>query len=251
VVEAQYVFALYLGTGFHISPDPERSFSFLSKAASANHSEAQAKLGEMYLRGIAPAEKDTAQAIRLLKVAASAQVPLAMFLLGECLELGAGIDTNASEAAAWYGRAADKGHAESQYRYAKCLEHGKGVTQDLNRAMEYYTLASRAGHVLSQSRLAKHLQTTDIVQAVTLYRSAAAGGDSNAQYDLAVLLLTGYGPVPKDTKNEFEAVTFFTNAAQQNHPRASYYLGCCRGIGLGCSVDVSRKQKITPFCSEA
>jgi hypothetical protein len=95
--------------------------------------------------------------------------------------------------------------------------------------------------------LAKHLQTSDIVQAVQLYRSAAAGGDSNAQYDLAVLLLTGYGPVPKDTKNESEAVTFFAKAAQQNHPRASHYLGCCRGIGLGCSIDVQESRKLLDF----
>jgi TPR repeat protein len=247
VADAQYFYALYLATGFHVSPDPERSLFFLSEAANANHSDAQAKLGEMYLRGIAPADKDLTQAIRLLKLAASAQVPSAMFLLGECLELGVGIEANASEAAAWYGRAADKGHTESQYQYAICLEHGQGVPLDYNRAIEYYSMAARVDHVMSQSRLAKHLQTTDIAEAIKLYRIAAAGGDSNAQFDLAVLLLTGYGP---DTKDEFEAVVFFNSAVQQNHPRASYYLGCCRGIGLGCDIDVQESRKLLDFAAK-
>ena len=47
---------------------------------------------------------------------------------------GHGVPANAEEAARWYDRAAGKGVALAQFRYAAMLEKGRGVRKDLAQA---------------------------------------------------------------------------------------------------------------------
>ena len=51
---------------------------------------------------------------------------------------GRGVPVNLEEAAHWYERAAGKGLAPAQFRYASLLEKGQGVKKDLVQARRLY-----------------------------------------------------------------------------------------------------------------
>ena len=56
---------------------------------------------------------------------------------------GRGVPVNLEEAAHWYERAASKGLAPAQFRYASLLEKGLGVKKDLAQARRLYLAAAK------------------------------------------------------------------------------------------------------------
>ena len=51
-----------------------------------------------------------------------------------------------SEAARWFLRAAEEGHAQAQTRNAACLFHGVGISRDESAAVEWYRKAAEQGN---------------------------------------------------------------------------------------------------------
>ena len=61
-----------------------------------------------------------------------------------------GKDEDNEEAAKWYLKAAEQGHADAQYKLAGCYENGWGVYEDGEAAAERYMKAAAQGHADSQ-----------------------------------------------------------------------------------------------------
>ncbi len=59
-------------------------------------------------------------------------------------------------AARYYGRAAQQGYADAQYRYGKCLENGTGVPKNAGEAVIWYQKAAAQG----QEDASQELETT-------------------------------------------------------------------------------------------
>jgi TPR repeat protein len=99
--------------------------------------------------------------------------PEAQYRLGEMyyysgIRIGEGSlrDQDLKEAATWYRKAAEQGHADAQDRLGGMYSSGDGVLKDLK-------------------------------EAATWYRKAAEQGDAHAQYRLSLQYASGHG-VPQD-----------------------------------------------------
>ncbi|WP_170936973.1 MULTISPECIES: SEL1-like repeat protein [Rhodomicrobium] len=124
------------------------------------------------------------------------------YLEGSDADQAMPVDERLSKAARWFRRAAENGHAPSQYRLAILYEKGRGAPKSLAEAARWYGLAAEQGHVEAMSRLAGLLSnrnnpTLNYALAAKWYRKAAEAGVHDSQYNLGILYEIGLG-VPKD-----------------------------------------------------
>jgi uncharacterized protein len=79
----------------------------------------------------------------------------AQFLLAKAYESGHGSKKDFKQAARWYQKAAEQGHAESQYHLAQILEEGRpNVKADVPNAISWYEESARNGFKIAKQRLA-------------------------------------------------------------------------------------------------
>ncbi len=147
--------------------------------------------------------------------AAEMGYPAAQAMVGQWYFLGV-YDTPKDYAAAltWYRRAADQGHAESQYRIGSLYEAGQGVAKSDAEAEKWYRAAAEKGFAEAQSTLGsiyfnrtihasilkKHAppeRESDPADALKWLSLAADQGERQSQYLLGSLYLYGEG-VPKE-----------------------------------------------------
>jgi localization factor PodJL len=124
------------------------------------------------------------------------------------------VPANPREAAHWYERAAAKGLAVAQFRYASALEKGLGVKKDLARARRLYHAAAGQGNAKAMHNLAVLYAEgidgkPDYATAVAWFRKAAQHGVADSQYNLGVLYARGIGV----DQNLGESYKWFTLAA--------------------------------------
>jgi localization factor PodJL len=129
---------------------------------------------------------------------------------------GRGVPANLEEAARWYERAARKGLAPAQFRYASMLEKGQGVKKDLTAAHKLYVAAAAKGHAKAMHNLAVLYAegaegAPDYASAAQWFRKAAEHGIADSQYNLGVLTTRGLGT----EKNIAESYKWFALAAAQ------------------------------------
>lgn len=143
-----------------------------------------------------------------LRVAAIAGDVDAQFSIGENYLQGRNVDRKMpvterlSKAARWFRRAAEKGHAPSQYRLATLYELGRGAPKDHAESMFWYRRAAESGHVKAMHNLAVlsiagRGRTANYPVAAKWFTKAAEYGLADSQYNLGVLYERGLG-VPKD-----------------------------------------------------
>lgn len=87
------------------------------------------------------------EALKIWKKLAEVHHPDAMYRIGYLSHLGYGrfYPQSYKEAAIWYQKAADQGHALSQNSLALLYETGRGVGQDHVLAFMWYSLAAKQG----------------------------------------------------------------------------------------------------------
>lgn len=141
---------------------------------------------------------------------------------------------NYTEAADWFMKAANKGHASSQCYLGYLYAHGLGVKTSDEEAANWYIKAAEQGDSLAQNNLGSMYRNgrgvqKNVEEAARWFRIAASQGSKLAQYNLAIMYLTGSG-VPQ---NEAEAVRWYREAAEQGLPQAQYSLGNMYRTGSG------------------
>jgi hypothetical protein len=119
----------------------------------------------------------------------------AQFNLGERYDYGEGVPQNDAEAAGWYRKAAEKGHAASQKKLAR-------ITSDLTESVRWYRKAAEQGDAEAQWEIGMryfngYVVPQDYVQAAQWFRKAAEQGEATSQYDLGLMYYKGQG-VPQD-----------------------------------------------------
>ena len=90
-----------------------------------------------------------------------------------------------TEAASWYEKAAEQGHAVAQYSLGVCYEYGYGVSQDYNQAVYWCEKAAEQGDADAQYNLGVCYAhgdgvSKDIKKAKYWWKKAAAQGDEFA-----------------------------------------------------------------------
>ncbi len=161
-----------------------------------------------------------------LRTAAVAGDAAAQFSVGEIYLEGRNLDSSVpveerlSKAARWFRRAAEKGHAPSQYRLATLYELGQGAPKDHARAMGWYRRAAESGHVKAMHNLAVLSVMTDsaprdYADAASWFEKAAAHGLRDSQYNLGLLYERGLG-VEKDAAKAYRWFSLAAKAGDTN-----------------------------------
>lgn len=173
------------------------------------------------------ARGEHAAALALLQPAGLAGYREAQFTLGLLLESlpGAG-QAQFAEAAIWYLRAAQAGHAGAMNNLAVLHQEGRGVPVTLPVSRLWYERAAAAGLVQAQHNLALlHARGIGVPRdrGRMLYwlERAAAGGHLTAQVELGIAYLGG-GDTPG---NPIRARQLLEKAAARDDAEAQYRLG--------------------------
>lgn len=115
---------------------------------------------------------------------------------------------NAVEAAKWYKKAAEQGHAKAQFYLGDIYHRGRGAPKNVSEGLKWF-------------------------------RKAADQGYPDAQINLAIAYKTGVGV----SKNDAEAFKWFKKAAEQGHADAQGYLGRLYRTGQGTPQNKAEAEK--------
>ena len=124
--------------------------------------------------------------------------------------------------------------AQAQYFLGQAYEQGKAVPQNATQAAAFYMKAADGGNVQAMSRLGILYETgsgvsKDPAKAAELYLKASDQGFSWGTYNLATLYQSGSG-VAKDEKHAFE---LYMKAANSELPDAMNRIGLLYEMGAG------------------
>jgi hypothetical protein len=143
------------------------------------------------------------------------------YLDGKGIEPQLPVNERLSKAARWFRRAAENGHAASQYRLATLYELGQGAPKDVAESMIWYERAAEKGHVKAMHNLAVlaitgNGKSANYLTAAKWFARAAEHGLRDSQYNLGILHERGLGV----EKNAAKAYQWFAIAAQRGDGNA-------------------------------
>jgi len=126
----------------------------------------------------------------------------AQFKIGNKHISGRDVSQDYTEAAKWYRKAAEQGHAMAQSQLGLMYAIGQGVPQDFTEAARWCRAAAASGIAEAQCQLGDmHIKgqgvSQDYVEAAKWCRKAAEKGNSMAQMLLGAMYHNGQG-VPRD-----------------------------------------------------
>lgn len=177
--------------------DPAQAHALWSRCAAQAHAPCQFNLAQSLLRGRGGMTPNPAEGLRLLRLAADAgNLPEAQFSLAA--RLLEGQPSQPAEAAGWFKRAADQGHADSQGLYGAMLVNGMAGTRDEAEGLRLLRASAQQGSVLGAEHLGRVLTGSngvrpDMTEAARWNRVAAEAGRWEAQYRWGWQLKHGQG----------------------------------------------------------
>jgi TPR repeat protein len=166
----------------------------------------------------------------------------AQVAVAEDLANGKGVKANKAEASKWYGKAADQGNADAQFKLATLFHEGApGLKKNPDRAAKLYEAAAKQGHVEAQNWLGYCYQhglgvAQDDAKAVEWYRKAADAKLPMAENNLGLMYLSGNG-VEQDYRKAFE---LFERSANQGYDWGMNNLGGLYEKGWGTEQDMAK-----------
>ncbi len=177
--------------------------------------------GEALVAAHAHGTPEFARGLALLQEAAAAGSVDAELTLGHVYAQVHLLPDADRQAAAWYRRAADRGHPAAQDRLADLYMAGRGVPQSDAEALAWYRRTAEQAYPVAQCNLAYMLSEgigtqADDETATSWYLRAAAQGDARACFNLGLRFRDGHGAAA----NAVQAAAFMANAARQGYPYA-------------------------------
>jgi hypothetical protein len=137
---------------------------------------------------------------------------------------GHGVPQDYAEAAKWYRKAAERGHADAQNELGHAYYNGEGVPRDYAEGAKWCWIAAEQegidGERYNIAYYCYHNVTQDYAEALKWYRKLAEQGDVEAREFLADFFPLDY----------LEAVS---KAAEQGHASSQYELGQAYYKGQG------------------
>lgn len=166
----------------------------------------------------------------------------AQVAVASAYETGKDVKVNKAEASKWYGKAADQGNAEAQFKLATLFhEGGPGLKKNPQRAAKLYEAAAKQGHAEAQNWLGYCYQhglgvAQDDKAAVEWYRKAADAKLAMAENNLGLMYLSGKG-IEQDYAKAFE---LFQRSANQGYDWGMNNLGGLYEKGWGTEQDLAK-----------
>ena len=116
---------------------------------------AQLQLGGRYLHGVHGFDKNVAEGVRYIRMAAEGGGVEAKYSLGIMYHEGEGVSQDYNIALDWFRQAADEGHAFAQFTLGIMYYNGEGVDKDYKEALIWYKKAADQGYNQAQYNLGK------------------------------------------------------------------------------------------------
>ena len=157
----------------------------------------------------------------------------ALYQKAEKYYYGIGVRQDYADAAKFYRKAAEQGHAKAQNSLGYMYSLGQGVPQDNNEALKWYRLAAAGGIAIARERLDR-LQAAAGIAAQTGTEHSTAGNESADElYRKGRMYYCGQGV----NLNYEEAAKWYRKAAWLGHADAEYCLGTMYSLGQGVRQD--------------
>ncbi len=192
-VDARLADAVAWYTGVAGRVDDARAHALLLEAVESGDALSRMWLARCHSRGRMNFARDSALAVRIatevideIERRAASGVLEAVFLMGTARDEGLGRPIDAAEAAAWYRRAAERGHVLAQHNLGNAYEAGRGVIQNDSLAVHWWRRAAEQGDAIPQWRLGTMYEAgrgvpQDLEEARRWYGEAAARGLARAR----------------------------------------------------------------------
>ena len=158
-------------------------------------------------------KKNQAEAAKWFRKAADQGHAGAQATLGYMYEQGYGVKADAGEAVKWYRKAADQDHDDGLLNLGRAYENGIGVSKDLNQAKTYYAKAAAKGSVAAKQALGH------------LGKGAEPGKPGQVEFDEGVRLYKA--------KNFDGAAKIFLKLADKGDAKAQLQIGYQYEYGEG------------------
>lgn len=294
---AKYQLGLMYQKGWGVAQDQTQCQIWFQAAAQLGHTQAQLAIAKLL-----EADRYYQQALGWYQLAAATDQPEACAALGRFYGMGLGTLIDDFLDLAWTIKAAELGQtdalarlaqfavadparivlaclkktatagvADAQYALGKHLESVKGPENDIQAVIRNYQSAAEKGHALAQCALGLiysegKVVTKEITQARDWFMQAADQDDAKAQWNLALMLISGTEGVKKDLKKAFvlcqkaafqdfvpaqaslgilyakmkkpqKAAEWWQLAAEQGDPEAQFNLSLAYSNGLGVAKD--------------
>jgi TPR repeat protein len=207
------------GDAYYKKKKYEKAFAWLHKAALQNQADAQAQVGNMYLReqGVS---QDYKLAMDWSMKAASAGNADGQYNIGELYYYGCGVPQDDQQAMDWYLKAAKNGNAIAMDKIGDMYLNGKGATKNIPTAIEWYTKAANQGSSNAQYSLGDIYQNKDefkdLQKAVNWYQNAADNDHLYSTFKVKGLNRRGYYAKEQDQEGILINVIFFFDLLKDN-----------------------------------
>jgi TPR repeat protein len=227
---ATYRTAVCYEVGAGTKKDNQRAFQFYRKAASLGDPLAMHKIALIFLYGKLGQKKNLKEGISWLKRAtafASLEHPESLYDLAQCYERVGGcpvVIPDEAFAFELYNKAAQYGHAQSQFRLGSAYEFGLfGCPIDASLSIRWYSKAAEQGLADAELALSSWylsgaegvLRQSD-ADAFLWARKAAERGHAKAEFALGHYYEVGIGV----ERNVAEAKLWLQRSADKNYKRA-------------------------------
>lgn len=125
--------------GKGVEQSDKNAFSYYELAAKSGDAASKFTLANWLFTGKGVSEPDKMRSYQLMREAALAGHPYAMFNLGAIYIEGEVVDKDMKQAAEWFEKAADKNIPEAAINVGKMYAVGEGVARDLKKAHELFS----------------------------------------------------------------------------------------------------------------
>ncbi len=186
---ALYLLGWFSDKGLSDNASPLRTHAYYERAVQAGSPAAMNNLAILLNAGSSVVKQNKEEAAALMILAAKQGSPISISNLALYFRKGAGVEQNVDEALRLYGIAANMGVAEAMYSLGQMYRNEPGVRQDYGMARKYLGDAIEAGYVPAINLLGMMHENGEggdrnLTRAVSLYRQAAAAGNTAAQENL-------------------------------------------------------------------
>lgn len=239
-----------------------KTAGWYSRAVAQGGVDAPVKIASLYHGTERP--QDDAAIVKLATGYAEKGVPEAQYVLGVAYETGQGVKQDYATAESWYRKAAEKGNPKAEYALGKLYDdvhgslhregHGKNQVEfeQHEEAVKWYKLASDHGHAVAQFQqalmyLSGYGESYDFAKTRALFQSAADQGLAAAQFNLAVMYAHGIG----GETDYAQAGAWYAKAAAQGLMLAQNDLAELIEHGVGFAQDFATAAKWYVLAADA
>lgn len=217
---------------------------FLNKAVKKGYAPAQFFAGTLQRHQAKTSknyEKDIAEAMNLIELAAKQEHTPALYFLGKMYEEGTDVEKDFEKAFYWIGLAAELGHIKSQATFGTYYMRGFGIKKSYLKALHWLSLAAEQGDMYAQNNLANIFKDgagveQDLSKALYWMEKAAKQGLAPAQSSMGFFYFYGEAI----NKNYNKAFSWFEKAANQGYVHAQGQLGYLFVNGIGIEKNIGK-----------